>query len=301
MSVNRAPTDVFLAQTQPLQQVLNTSTPNFAPHLRQAGQQAQIQESKTSGYVPPHLRGFNTLQKENVTLKQHVPPHLQGFNTPSKENMTSGRPVPPHLQVTPAVAMNSQCIGAQQHSTADHNAPMAAKAPAAALAPGQPVSKAKPTPEEEFVKMMQKKDAEITRKPVAKKGHSAMVQSQPVQSPPAEAQKSPLDEVQPYMLLPPKKEWKVNDESNKNFQAFIGDKFQSAAVNGKKYTFTGGKESPQTLPAASEPCRNGTLQVASSNRRDNTTPFGKVDPHSAFSPQDLATKVGPSDRWNMMR
>jgi hypothetical protein len=277
----------------PLQLVQNVApAARVPPHLRTTGQEAQTPESKPAGYIPPHLRGFNTPLKENATLNRPIPSQPQVNFIPAINVQQSEHPIQD---------IQFQKHGMFKNPQVNHNIPLVTQSPAvpvdeSAMYPVQPISGAKRSPEDRFLAFMSQKttrDVEAKKKAVTEKARLAAVQAQLVQGQPltAGAHQS-LSELQPYILQPLRSKFRPTEQSDKEMQAFLINKVSGPVSNGKKYLFTGGRESPQTASAASKPAGDGSkLQVASSSRKENTSPFVKADPHSAFSPRDLTAKI----------
>jgi hypothetical protein len=280
---------------QPLQQVQNVApAASLPPHLRPARQDAKTPESKPPGYIPPHLRGFNKLSKEDATLNRPVPPHLQVKFVPRITSQDIG---------VPKQEFQVQNNDMQKHPAPDHNMPVVAQPPAvpvdeATMHPVQPISRAELSPEEKFLAFINQKsskDMEAKKKAVADKARSTVVQAQSVQvqTITAGAHQSQPAEVQPFMSQTSRSKFRPTEQSNKDMLAFVSNKINGPATNGRKYVCTGGLAFSQTPLAASKPAGNsgGALQVADSNQKGATSPFDKVDPHSAFNPCDLAAKI----------
>ena len=280
---------------QPLQQVQNVApATSLPPHLRPVRQDAQTPQSKPSGYIPPHLRGFNTPSKENATWNRPVPPYLQVKFAPRIISQDIG---------VPKQEFHVQHNGMQKHPVPDHNMPVVAQPPAApvnesTMHPVQPISRAELSAEEKFLAFINQKstkDMEAKKKSVADKARLTVVQAQPaqVQTITAGAHPSQPAEVQPFMFQAPRSKFRPTEQSDNEMLAFVSNKVNEPATNGRKYVFTGGQASSQTPLSASKPAGNsgGALQVAGSHRKGGSSPFNKVDPHSAFSPCDLAAKI----------
>lgn len=227
-----------------------------------------------------------------------------------KENGTLSRPLPPHLQYKSVAVTNSrasdvsvknspvtnQAMQKQEQQISTHT-PAVTTSPANAqqwptIYSAQAVSGAKPeSGAEKFLTFLEQKtasDAQTKNKAVAKRERSPPIQPSTADAP----QSSP--KVQPYMLLPPRSKFVPNPATDSDFQAFLSNHIIVSAANGKKYTFTGGQDSSQTVQAASKSGVNwspsAALQVAGSNQKASASPFGRTDPHSASSPWDAAAK-----------
>ena len=280
---------------EPLQQVQNVApAASLPPHLRPARQDAQAAESKPPGYIPPHLRGFNTPSKENATLNRPVPTHLQVKFVPIITSQDIG---------VPKQEFQVQHNGMQKHPEPDHSVPVVAQQHAApvdesAMHPAQPIFRAEPSPEEKFLAFINQKstkDMEAKKKSVADKACLTVVQAQPaqVQTITAGAHPSQPAEVQPFMFQAPRSKFRPTEQSDNEMLAFVSNKVNGPATNGRKYVFTGGQASSQTPLAASKPAGNsgGAFQVADSYQKGDTSSFNKVDPHYSFSPHDFAVKI----------
>lgn len=296
---------------------------NFRPNtLTTAEQHVQTPKAKLA-YVPPHLQNSRPNQS---TPGQHVqtpeakpafiPPHLRGFNTPSMVTPTLRQSIPTHLQAKPAplnvsqesvtLVKNSPFMdnGTQnQTQRFSHNGFQTVATPPATLQKestkpaDQPLSGTKPA-DDAFLSFLNKKvtaTTEAKKKEVAEKARLAAEQPQHVQTLKGESPWSTPNETQPSSLAPRRSKFRPNTETDQAFQSFLHEQIKGPITNGKKYTFTSGQQSPQTLPVTSKPVAKAVtpLQMPNSNTNASKSPFGAMDPHSAFSPGGTAAKTSP--------
>lgn len=257
--------------------------------------QVQTPDSKAA-YVPPHLRGFNTLSKATASPSQPTPSQVQVKST----CFNIFQETQPPIKNSPVQKNGDQ---KEIQKSSNYGMPTVKTSPAKlqeppAKHPVQSISEAKPSFEDQFLSFMNKKVANDTgakKKATTEKARSTVPQPQPAQPFTADAPPS-LPEVQPSILLPHRPKFVPNTASDNAFQAFLSNQINAPAANGKRYTFNGSQQSSQKLPVASKPGRNGgtTLQVVSPNQKLSASPLGKVDPHPAFSPRNLAAKTTPS-------
>jgi hypothetical protein len=252
--------DISTAQKKQIEDAQNSGAQLFnnhaqdPPHLRQddlnskdnVAHSLRTMDSKSTDYVPPHLRGpapsfVGTVNQPAPSHKQVDSTQVSGIekaqpicsNGPHGDSQysTTGQFIPPHLRGSAPIPANRE----GQEST---------------ICAVQPISGAKPTQEDAFLMFMNKKaaaDAEAKKKSIAERARMTALQPASSVTAPAPV---PWAQSEPR-VAPAQSNFICNREGDSQFQAVFTDKTNAPAANDKKYTFTGSQKSSQTLPVAS--------------------------------------------------